>query len=120
MELLTHLRKRLAPFSVAGSVPLLRSFGRFDLDRVNVLTRLGFRYISVNELGKHFNRTVPVDRIRTMCFTGGPLQAKQFKGDYLTFIVDRAMIVVLAKGLAHVEATILYHLEAVDASPTCT
>lgn len=111
MEILTYLRERVADFSVEASIPLLRHLGNCDHDKITVLTHQGYRIMFVWELVEHFNRSVPVDRIRPMYFWGGPMLAKQFKGDYLTFIVDRAMYRACEKGLAHVDATILYFKE---------
>ncbi len=107
MEILDYLRERIAGFSIEASLPLLKRLGRCDYDRITVLTHLGYRDMFVWELVEHFNRSVPVDRIRPLYFWGGPLLAKKYKGDYLTFIVDRAMSRVCAYGWAHVNALIV-------------
>lgn len=113
MEILTHLRERIAGFSVEASLPLLRCLGHCEHDKITVLTHQGYRNMSVWELVEHFNGSVPVDRIRPVYFWGGPMLAKQYKGDYLTFIVDRAMYRACEKGWAHVSATI-GHCEGLD------
>ena len=108
MEILTYLRERIKDFSVEASVHLLRCLGGCDHDTLVVLTHQGYRSLRAADFVEHFNPSVPVDRIRSVYFWGGPLQAKQYKGDYLTFIVDRAMYRTCEKGWAHVQATIVY------------
>lgn len=108
MEILTYLRERLADFSVEASLPLLRCLGHCDHDKLTVLTHKGYLEMFVWELVEHFNRSVPADRIRPVYFWGGPMMAKRYRGDYLTFIVDRAMYRTCEKGWAHVNATINY------------
>jgi hypothetical protein len=88
-------------------MPLLKCLGHCEHDKITVLTHQGYRSMFAWELVEHFNCSVPVDRIRPVFFFGGPGMV-QYRGDYLTFIVDRAMSRICEKGWAHVNATILY------------
>lgn len=108
MEMLDYLRDRLSGFSIEGSLDLLKCLGGCEWDQITVLTANGYTTIPAKTLPEHFNRSVPVDRLKPVYFWGGPLIAKQYKGDYLTFLVDRTMHCMCEKGWAHVNATILY------------
>lgn len=108
MEILDYLRDRLTSFSIEGSLKLLKCFGGCEWDYITVLTANGYVNMPAKTLPEHFNRSVPVGRLKPVYFWGGPMMAKQYKGDYLTFLVDRAMYRMCEKGWAHVNATILY------------
>lgn len=107
MDILTHLRKRIAGFSLEASIPLLRRLGCGGHDTLVVLTHRGHYNMSARELVKHFDRSIPVDRIRPVYFYGGPLLAKRFTGSYLTFLVDRAMHRACEKGWAAVDTVLI-------------
>jgi hypothetical protein len=108
MEILDYLRDRLSGFSIEGSIDLLKCLGGCEWDQVTVLTTEGYQAVPAKELPLIFNGLVPVDRLRPVYFWGGPIGARQFKGNYLTFLVDRVMYRMCEKGWAHVNATILY------------
>jgi len=108
MEILTYLRDRLSGFTIEQSVTLLRNFGHYEFDKLTVLTHRGYLNTSVWELTEHFNGSIPVGKLKPVYFWGGPMVAKQYKGDYLTYIVDRAMYTMCEKGWAYINSTILY------------
>jgi hypothetical protein len=108
MEILTYLRDRLSGLTIEQSVVLLRNFGHYDSDKITVLTHRGYRNMFVWEVVEHFNGSVPVTKLKPVYFWGGPMVSRQYKGDYLTYIVDRAMYVMCEKGWNYVNATINY------------
>lgn len=87
---------------------LLKCLGHCEWDQIIVLTTNGYQTVCARELPALFNRSVPVTLLKPVYFWGGPLHAKQYKGNYLTFLVDRTMHRMCEKGWAHVNATILY------------
>ena len=113
------MRYRLVALTVESSVMLLRHLGNFDWDEIVILTANGYKTMAVRELPEHFNGSVPVGRLRPVYFWGGPMVAKQFEGDYMTFIIDRAIYVMCEKGWAHVNATIAY-CEGLSKGAKCT
>jgi len=108
MEILSYLRERLSEFTIEGSILFLRNLGHYEWDKITVLTTNGYREMFVWELVEHFNGSVPVDRLHPVYFWGGPMVAKQYKGNYLTYLVDRAMYATCEKGWVTVNATINY------------
>lgn len=108
MDILGYLRDRLSGFTVEGATVLLRHLGQYQFDKITVLTHKGYRNMPAFELVGHFNGSVPVDRLKPVYFWGGPMRARQYKGDFLTFLVDRAMYTACEKGWAQVNATINY------------
>ena len=108
MEILSYLRDRLSKFTIEQSVLLLRKFGHYDFDKLTVMTSKGCHNLSVWELVEHFNGSAPVDRLRTVYFWGGPMAARQYKGDYLTYLVDRAMYAMCEKGWTFIHLTIIH------------
>ena len=108
MGILAILRTRLLKFTIEQSVLLMRNLGGYELDKITILTHNGYRRLSVLELVEHFNGSVPVDRLKPVYFWGGPMIAKQYKGDYLTYLVDRVMYAMCERGWLYVNATIAY------------
>lgn len=108
IAMLKYLRKRLSFLTIEASIVFLRHLGAFEWDKIITVSSKGFVRHYVYELPLHFNGSVPVDRLRPIYFDGGPMQSKGYKGDYLTFLVDRAMLVMCEKGKEHVDALIEY------------
>jgi len=107
MQQLSYLRDRLAFLTIETAPIFLRSLGSFEFDKL-IVTLGGARQIEAQFLAEHFNGKVPVSRLKPVYFHGGPQGSKLYKGNYLTFLVDRAMYVMCEKGKAHIDAIIEY------------
>jgi hypothetical protein len=106
--MLTYLREQLSFLTIEASIVFLRHLGGFERDKIIVLSARGYARHFICELPQHVNGSVPVDRLRPIYFEGGPSQAKRYKGNYLTFLVDRAMLVMCEKGKEYVDAVVEY------------
>jgi hypothetical protein len=107
MQQLNYLRDKLAFLTVEVAPIFLRSLGNYEHDKL-IVTLGGARRIQAQHLAEHFNGPVPVSKLKPVYFQGGPQGSKLYKGNYLTFLVDRAMYVMCEKGKAHVDAVIEY------------
>lgn len=108
LSMLTYLREQLSFLTIEASIVFLRHLGGFERDKIIVLSARGYARHFIWELPQHVNGSVPVDRLRPIYFEGGPSQAKRYKGNYLTFLVDRAMLVMREKGKEYVDAVVEY------------
>jgi hypothetical protein len=108
METLNYLRDKLAALTIETSVIFLRNLGHFESDKLIVIGAGGYRRLCPKDLPVHFNGSVPVNRLKPVYFHGGPQGVKKYKGNYLTYLVDRAMYVMCEEGKAHVDALIEY------------
>jgi len=103
------MRDKLAFLSVETAVIFLRNlFESFENDKIIVLSAKGYIRLTAGELPLHYDKDTPVSHIRTVYFYGGPMQATQYKGDLLTFLIDRALLISCEKGIEFVDSVVAY------------
>jgi len=108
--MLTHeqLRNRLTFLTIESAVMILRHFGDAVADELLVLSAGGYCRTTPAELVQDFNPKAPTFKVGPVYFYGGPNILRQYKGNYLTFIVDRAMRAQFRHGPQFVEDVITY------------
>lgn len=90
--MITHeeMRETLNPITIEGAATFLRHLGSYQYEMITVLGSRGYNQLTPVELVENFNPTAPARKVGPVYFTGGP-KNKDYKGNYLTFLVDKAM-----------------------------
>ena len=100
-------RKEILNFSLDEACVLLRHLGGYELDKVLVQLS-GYRLVEVGDLACYFNGVEKCLNIHPVYFFGGPVGGKRFKGTFLTFVLDRLLLVAHEKGADHALTMVKY------------
>jgi hypothetical protein len=100
-------RKEIGWFTVDEACILLRHLGGYEGDTVLVQLQ-GYRHIAVRDLAHYFNGVEYCINIRPIYFLGGPVGGKRFRGTFLTFVLDRLLLVAHRKGADHALTLVKY------------
>jgi hypothetical protein len=103
-------REQLDFLTVKSAVTFLRNLGPAGLENneFQVLCSGGYKKLDAVELCRNFNPSAPVSKVGPVYFSGGPDFCQAYKGNYLTYIVDCAMVAQVYRGVEYVESTIAY------------
>ena len=106
-EMIDFWRSEIGWFTLNEAFVLLRHLGGYEED--TILAQLqGYRHIAVRDLSHYFNGVEYCVNIRPVYFLGGPISGRRFKGTFLTFVLDRLLLVAHEKGADHALTTVKY------------
>jgi hypothetical protein len=107
MEAIDFFKNQIHWITLREATILLRHLGNYHCDPV-IIRHGGYYRMPAKEVWEIFSAIEYAINIRPIYFRGGPMQAKLFKGTYLTFLIDRCMLVSFEKGVEHVNRIISY------------
>jgi hypothetical protein len=100
-------RKEIGWFTLDEAVILLRHLGGYEGDTILVQLQ-GYRHVAIRDLAHYFNGVEYCINIRPIYFHGGPVGGRRFKGTFLTFVLDRLLLVAHEKGADHALTLVKY------------
>jgi hypothetical protein len=100
-------RKEVGWFTLDEAFILLRHLGCDEGDKILAQIQ-GYRHIAVRDLAHYFNGVEYCINIRPIYFHGGPIGGRRFKGTFLTFVLDRLLLVAHEKGAEHALTLVKY------------
>jgi len=110
MENINYFKNQIRWITLSEGVVLLRHLGEFQRDHIMVRGTgvKGHHRIPAMQIRELFSAMDQAASIQPVYFYGGPMQAKLFKGSYLTLLIDRCLLVSFEKGVKYVDRIIQY------------
>ena len=100
-------RNKLWWITLSEAVALLRLLGDFNQDSV-IIRKRGYRRLSVYDLWQWYSSKDYCNNIWPVYFKGGPFGETDFRGTFLTMVLDRVLLTGHKKGFETVLEIINY------------
>lgn len=106
-EMINFWRSEIGWFTLDEAIVLLEHLGGYNRDKI-LVQLTGYRHFQVDDLVSYFNGVEYCINIRPIYFHGGPVGGRRFKGTFLTFVLDRLLLVAHEKGADHTLKLVKY------------
>lgn len=101
-------REQVDFLTIEAAAMFLRTLGQFHYKKFQVLCSDGYKRLDASDLCLNFNPSAPAAKVGPVYFCGGPSRINQYKGNYLTFIIDCVMAAQGEKGVEFIDDTVTY------------